>query len=225
MTLTHGLFVTTPIEPGLMNYAILAENSIFPIDYHFYPSQNTTVDPVWEVAAVPKPIFQRRITTPRVDHYVLFASSNDIPGFPAMWGRENHALHFGVVPGKPGGALLMQGHGRGGSFLYAAYGTGRTDETVIAADDYLPTWDVSSFYLGYNNTYDPAVGNNPPASGGAVFDYTDRFVLYVMDWAKANYGYDEHRVYALGGSMGGSFAFFLAWHHPERIAAAFAVVP
>jgi len=37
--------------------------------------------------------------------------------------------------------------------------------------------------------------------------------------------HDPHRVYAIGGSMGGAFAFFLAWHHPDRIAGALAIIP
>src|SRR5262249_42362562 len=37
--------------------------------------------------------------------------------------------------------------------------------------------------------------------------------------------HDPNRVYAMGVSMGGSFAFFMGWHHPDRIAGVFAVLP
>lgn len=220
-----GFFVTTPSETGLMHYVVLAEHELYPISYLFLPGQNTTVDAVWEQLDTPRPIWQRTIAYPPCEDYVLFASANDVPGMQAMWQRDGHALHFGVIPGRPGGALLLHGHGHGGSFLNSIVGTGDPDETVIAPDDYLPSWDRSSFYLGYNNVYDPNLGKNRPVSGGIVIDYTDRFVLYLMDWAQANYGSDSRRVYAMGSSMGGSFAFFLAWHHPERIAAALSNIP
>lgn len=225
LSLTRGLFVTTPTETGLTHYVILAENDIYPLAYSFYPGGNTTEQPVWEVLGVPRPIWQRTIALPRCEDYIIFSSPSDVPGMPATWGFDGHARHFGVIPGARGGALVLHGHGRGGSFLNSIVGTRVAGETVIAPDDYLPSYDASSFYLGYNGTYDPNLGNNYPASGGWVFDYTDRFVLYLMDWAQLNYGSDPNRVYAMGSSMGGSFAFFLAWHHPERIAAAWANIP
>lgn len=225
MPLSRGLFVTTPTESGLMNYTILAESALYPMDYHFYPGQNTTVDPVWEIFATPRPIWQRKIAAPACDHYILFASSNDVTGLLAMWPKENHALHFGVVRGKPGGALVLRGHGRGHSFFSGVQTTGHADETVIAPDDYLATWDVASWFFGYNNTYDPNVGNNPYASSGTVVDYIDRFVTHLIGWGQANFGTDPNRTYALGTSMGGSFAFYLAWHHPDLVAASMAVVP
>lgn len=225
LSLTRGLFVNTPTETGLTHYVILAENATYPIAYSFLPGQNTTVQPVWEVLAIPRPVWQRTIANPPCEDYVLFASANGMPGFPAMWGREGHARHFGLIKGAPGGALVLHGHGHGGNFLNAMVGTRRPGETVIAPDDYLPSWDASSFYLGYNSSYDPEQGWNYPASGGWVVDYTDQFVLHLMDWAQLTYGTDPNRVYAMGSSMGGSFAFFLAWHHPERIAAAWANIP
>lgn len=224
----RGLFVTTPLEPGLTHYVVLAEHALYPLVNSFLPGQNTTVDAVWERDGQPRPIWQRTISRPpypTCEDYVVFASPNAIPGLPAMWQHHGHARHFGVIRGTPGGALVMHGHGHGGSFMYAAYGTGQPGETVIAPDDYLPSWDRSSFYLGYNSNYDPELGPNQPVSGGVVIDYTDRFVVYLMDWAQANLGTDPNRVYALGTSMGGTFSFFLAWHHPERVAAAMSTVP
>ena len=222
---SRGLFVTTPPQTGLVHYVVLAEHPIYPLAYSFLPGQNTTVNPVWEVLATPRPIWQRHIAYPPCEDYVSFSSPYDIPGFPAMWQADNHARHFGVIRGTPGGGLVLHGHGHGGSFFNSIVGSGRAGETVIAPDDYLPSWDASSFYLGYNTSYDPAQGNNYPASYGYVMDYTDQFVLHLIDWAQANMGTDPKRVYAVGSSMGGSMAFFLAWHHPDRIAAAVANIP
>jgi dienelactone hydrolase len=225
MPLNRGLFVTTPTQTGLVCYTILAESATYPLDFHFYPGQNTSATPVWEVFAMPQPIWQRSLTGPRCEDYVLFASNADQPGFPAMWSSDSHALHFGVIRGQPGGALVINGHGRGGSFLNSITGTNTPGETVIAPDDYLQTWDVSTFYLGFSNSYDPTVAVNTPATSGEVMDYTDRFILHLVDWAQANFATDRNRVYTFGSSMGGTFAFFFAWHHPDRVAAAMANVP
>lgn len=225
LSLSRGFFVATPWQTGLTHYVVLAENATYPLAYSFLPGQNTTDQPVWEVLGVPRPIWQRTIADPRCDDYVIFSSSSDVPGFPATWASDGHARHFGVIRGAPGGGLVLHGHGRGGSFLNSMVGTNRAGETVIAPDDYLPTGDASSFYLGYNNNYNPRIAYNYPASGGWVLDYTDRFVMYLLDWAQTNLRPDPSRVYAMGSSMGGSFAFFLAWHHPERIAAALANIP
>ena len=222
---SRGLFVTTPTENGLVHYIVLAEHPTYPLAYSFLPGQNTTVNPVLEKLDTPRPIWQRHVTYPACEDYVLFSSPYDIPGLAAMWQTDGHARHFGVIRGTAGGGLLLHGHGHGGSFFNAIVGSGRSGETVIAPDDYLPSWDASSFYLGYNTSYDPAQGNNFPASYGCVMDYTDKFVLHLIDWSQANLGTDPNRVYAVGSSMGGSFAFFLAWHHPERIAAAIANIP
>lgn len=223
--LSRGLFVTTPVQTGLTHYVVLAESETYPLAYAFYPGQNTTVDPLWEVLDVPRPIWQRTIAAPPCEDYIVFSSPNEVPGMPATWAHDGHARHFGVIRGTRGGALVLHGHGRGGSFFNSIVGTHTAGETVIAPDDHLPSWDASSFYLGYNSIYDPNLGDNYPASGGWVLDYTDRFVLYLMDWAQRQYGTDPNRVYALGSSMGGSFAFFLAWHHPDRVAAAWANIP
>ena len=50
-------------------------------------------------------------------------------------GALPRTLHFGVKRGLPGGALLLHGHGRGGSFFSAMSGTGREGEWVISMYD------------------------------------------------------------------------------------------
>lgn len=225
LSVRRGLFVRTPPQATWSHYLVLAESAIYPRDYKFLAGQNYTDVAVREQSRTPRPILQRHITDPPCDDYVLFANAFDAPGLPALWSTDNRALHFGVVPGQPGGALVLRGHGRGHSFLSGVHTTGHAGETVIAPDDYLDTWDVASFFFGYNSYYDPTLGHNPFATLGVVVDYVDRFVMHLMDWGQATFATDPQRTYALGTSMGGSFAFFLAWHHPDRVAAAMAVVP
>lgn len=221
----RGLFVSTPFKTGSRYYAVWLDSLGLGLDFSVVIGQNTIELPVWEVLAPVKPIWQRSLTVPRCEDYVLFAPAVDTKYHQAMWSSDNFARHFGVIPGAPGGALLLTGHGRGGSFLNACASTGMPGETVIAPDDFLPTQDVSTFYLGYSTMYDPSQPDSRPLDCGEVVDYTDRFVLYTLDWAQAKFGSDPNRVYAMGASMGGTFAYFLAWHHPERIAAALSIIP
>lgn len=221
----RGLFVSTPYKDGLRYYAIWVDSLGLGLDFQVVLGENTLELPVWEVLSAPRPIWQRTLTVPRCEDYVLFAPSSDTRYYPAMWSSDNFARHIGVIRGARGGGMLVSGHGRGGSFLNACAGTGMPGETVIAPDDHLPTPEISTFYLGYSTMYDPMQPDERPVVSGTVVDYTDRFVLYAMDWAMANFGSDPNRVYAMGSSMGGTFAHFLAWHHPDRIAAALSFIP
>lgn len=221
----RGLFVSTPYKDGLRYYAVWLDSMGIGLDFKVVAGQNTLTSPVWEVLTPPRPVWQRTLTDPRCEDYVLFAPSADTRLFPAMWSVDNFARHIGVIRGAPGGGLLLQGHGRGGSFLNSCSSTGMPGETVIAPDDYLPTPEVSTFYLGYSTMYDPMQPDSRPVESGQVVDYTDRFVMYTLDWAMANFGSDPNRVYAMGSSMGGTFAYFLAWHHADRIAAAMSFIP
>lgn len=220
----RGLFVVSPDQTGVSWYAVTGESRATNTNIIALGGDAIT-GAIWESYAPPQPIYQRHIDHPACEDFVLFAPPKDTPGSPAMWPTDNHAYHFGVIPGQPGGGLVVHGHGRGGSFFNSIAGTGTPGETVIAPDDNMANADAATFYQGYASTYDPSVILNTPATSGAVIDYTDRFVTYLLDWAMNAYHPDRNRVYAMGSSMGGSFAYFYAWHHSDRIAAAIAMIP
>lgn len=227
LSLDRGLFVTTPGRARDWYYLVTADSIGACVTLDIVPGLNSLVTPVHEERDLPRPIWQRTLSGPAVgEEYVLFTSTQTaIPGFPAMSGREGQPFHFGVKRGAPGGALILHGHGRGGSFFSAMSGTGRAGEWVVAVDDWLPTGDVGDFYYGYAEYYNLGMEVNPAPRRGRVVDYTDRAVMYLLDWAEREFGHNQNRVYAMGGSMGGTFASFLAWHHPERVAAALAFMP
>ena len=227
LPVTRGLFVNTPMRVREIYYLVIADSVTANVTMDIVPGQSSMVLPIAESREVPRPIWQRTLTSPVTgDVYALFTShSNDWAAFPAMTPRGTRLLHFGLKRGTPGGALLLHGHGRGGSFFSAMSGTGTPGEWVIAMDDWLPTDDVGDFYYGFAEAYNLGVSWNPAPRRGRVVDYTDRGVMFLLDWAEREIGHDRRRVYAMGGSMGGSFASFLAWHHPDRIAAALAIVP
>ncbi|MFN8586566.1 MAG: hypothetical protein U0704_02105 [Candidatus Eisenbacteria bacterium] len=224
---SRGLYVNTPGRNRDVHYLVIADSTGANVTMDIVPGQSSMVTPTTEARGLPRPVWQRTLTTPVTgDVYVVYTSNTtNLSEFPAMTPRGTRILHFGVKRGAPGGALLLHGHGRGGSFFSAMSGTGEPGEWVLAMDDHLPTDDVGDFYYGFAEAYNFGTQWNPAPRRGRVVDYTDRGVMFLLDWAEREIGHDRKRVYAIGGSMGGSFASFLAWHHPDRIAAAFAIVP
>lgn len=223
---SRGLFVNTATVGALTFYAVIAERIGFGEDRKLVPGRNVTLEPVWERVLRPKPVWQRTLAHPAGEDYVLWTSNASTPVFPAMCNVAGRPYHVGVIRGAPGGALVLHGHGRGGNFFNSLIGTGMPGEWVLSIDDYIPTGDYSSFYFGYEVNYDlDQPYNFPRTEGGLVSDFTEERVLYLLDWADREMPHDPNRVYAMGVSMGGSFAFFLGWHHPDRIAGTLAVVP
>lgn len=224
---SRGMYVHTPLRNRDVYYLVIADSVGANVTMDIEPGESSMLHPITEHRMLPRPVWQRTLTTPvQGDVYVLYTThSNEWPAFPAMTPRGTRTLHFGLKRGAPGGGLLLHGHGRGGSFFSAMSGTGRDGEWVIAMDDWLPTDDVGDFYYGFAEAYDLGTAWNPAPRRGRIVDYTDRGVMFLLDWAEREVGHDRNRVYAMGGSMGGSFATFLAWHHPDRVAAALAIVP
>lgn len=225
LDINRGLFVHTPIEGGNSYYAVLAERVGLGLDRTIVVGANATRDGVFETVGRPRPIWQRRLTSPKGEDYVLWTSNVRSQYFPAMCNQPGRPFHVGIIPGSKGAAMVLHGHGRGGNFFNSFVGTGTPGEWVMTIDDYVPTGDFSTFYFGYEGNYDIEQPINSIRTSGVVEDYTERRVMYLLDWAKQTMPYDPTRVYAMGVSMGGSFAFFMAWHHPDLIAGALAVIP
>jgi hypothetical protein len=223
---TRGLFVNTPVVGALSYYAVLAERVGLGADRTLALGQNSTAEPVWERIQRPRPVWQRTLVSPAGEDYVLWTTNAGSQLFPAMCNAPGRAYHVGVIRGQKDGALMLSGHGRGGNFFNSFSGTGTPGEWVLSIDDYLPTGDYSSFYFGYEVNYDlDQPYNFPRTDGGLIGDFTEKRVMYLLDWANREMPHDPTRVYAMGASMGGSFAFFLAWHHPDLIAGALSVIP
>lgn len=220
-----GLFVATTAQNAISYYAVLAEKVGFGEDRTFVQSQNALADPILEMVQCPRPVWQRTLVRPTGEDYVLWTTNLKTPAFAAMCNVPGRAFHVGVIRGTPGGALVLHGHGRGGNFFNSLVGTGMPGEWVLSIDDYIPTGDFSSFYFGYEENYDLDDPLNLPRVDGLVSDFTEQRVLFLMGWADAEMPHDPARVYAMGVSMGGSFAFFLGWHHPERIAGTLSIIP
>lgn len=223
---SRGLLVITPPTSRQRWYAVTAESAGRGEYLVFRPGENTLLEPLIEWLETPKPIFQRLVTWPVVfEDRVLFTSNIDRPDFPAMCSRMGWPTHLGIIRGIPGRPMTINGHGRGGSLINTIMTSGHYGDWALSFDEYLPNQDVASFYLGYAPSYDITKNDNPIAFEGPVERYSEKRVLFLLDWAKTALNYDPMRVYAQGGSMGGSFAFFFAYHHPDRIAAALSLIP
>src|SRR5262245_9338167 len=134
---TRGLFVQTTAENGLFYYAVTAQRVGLSEDRRLIAGRNFTGDAVWERIQRPKPVWQRTLERPRGEDYVLWTSNLSTPEFPAMANVPGRAYHVGVIRGAPGGALVLHGHGRGGSFFNSLIGTGVPGEWVLSIDDHL----------------------------------------------------------------------------------------
>lgn len=227
LSASTGLFVHAPGAPTLAHYAVLAESAGVILDSTLISGVDRTLGPVAEWPQAPLPVWQRRTSVPADgDDYVLWVQAVPTAEFPALANLPNTATHLSLRRGIPGRPLTVSGHSRGGNSYQALIGSGYPGESILSVEDHLPTADLSAFTFGYTADYDPGTYVNPvPPAGVIVQDHIERRMLYVLDWAKRSLAYDPHRVFAFGGSMGGSLAFFLAFHHPERIAASLGVVP
>ncbi len=80
---------------------------------------------------------------------------------------------------------------------------------------------LHSFWFGYNEFI------NDPAkmAEGKVINYTERRLLRILEWTRAQFHPDPNRTYCTGGSMGGCGTMSFAFRHPEIFAAVSAIVP
>jgi len=223
----NGLFVHTIESVSLAHYAVMAESAGVIRDSLLLAGANRTRGPVAEWPTTPRPVWQRKTTTPWTgDDYVLWVGAKDTPSMPAMSNRASTPTHFSVQRGLPGRPLVVFGHARGGASFGGLIGSGYPGESILCIEDHLPTSDQASFTYGYVDGYDTgSFWNSRHPGGGPVQDFTERRTLYLLDWAERSLGYDTRRLYAWGGSMGGSFAFFLAHHHPDRVASVLGIIP
>ncbi|HET7224131.1 MAG TPA: alpha/beta hydrolase-fold protein [Candidatus Eisenbacteria bacterium] len=223
---TRGLYVVTVPASAIRYYCVTAESSGRGEDRSFDLDQNTTLVAVTETVAPPRPIYQRTLTLTdgtNMDVYSLWASTTDLPGFPAMSNRPG-AFDCGIVRGGTNGALMVRPHPRGGDFLQGDAGSGMAGEWRLALDDPWMNRDGNSFWYGWHENYDPENGYNTPPTSGVVRDYTWQRVLYTLLWARRTFSVDTTRVYAYGYSMGGIGSIFLALRRPDLFAGVMSII-
>lgn len=80
---------------------------------------------------------------------------------------------------------------------------------------------IHSFWYGYNDHIHDADDMHE----GTVVNYTERRILWILEWVRRTYQTDPNRVYAYGSSMGGCGDIDVCLRHPEIFAAIRAHVP
>ena len=225
---TQGLFVRTAPGSAPVWYAVTAQSGTHAEDHDAQAGVNATASAVAEVAAQPRPVWQRTVKNGylTVHVYTLWTSRVDTPLFPAMATGDGQAYDCGIVRGgsPPSNALLVRCHWLSASFLNVSAGTGIAGEWVLSLDDPLLNWDVTSFWYGYHPGYDITSTKNMPPMSGVVQDYTLRRIVYTILWARRTFPVDTFRTYSLGYSMGGIGTNLLVFGRPDLFAAAMSVI-
>lgn len=220
-----GLFVHTvaPDEVGAWYYAVVSCDAEGVDDWAIVPGVNALARPVEQNAEPTAPIWQGEGPAPD-------------PG--AGRGKPLHlVLH--AKTGRGGMEFLAFGDGTLGwrEGLPFKFGVAVTDDAVVVRPTDR-TWigrmfpegtdlcqrltpAIHSFWYGYNDAiYDPE-----EMSEGTVVNYTERRLLWILDWVKRTYQTDPDRTYAFGSSLGGCGGIAACLRHPEVFAGIRAHVP
>lgn len=212
-----GLAVKTAVEgqTGRAYYAVVAVDLKGARVTSVVPGESATTEPVEEKVAPIRPIqikgdaSLREVKESRPLIVSLHASAMSLVGpggtdqylywgTPEMGWRDGLQSHFGVAerktPGEPAGVLTLT-----------------LPDAVMRNDG---KFYMQTSWLGYR----PAVFD-PDADPLLFVNYTERKLLWVIDWVLANYAVDRNRIYLTGGSMGATGTHHFGPRHPELFAA------
>lgn len=215
-----GLYVYNIDTPAISYYAFTKVDKSDKEERIIIPCVNATTAPIKETTATPKPVMEKlkKAESGETFRYYTHWSTKDI----AL--KENIAFKFEVQVGEDVGkdepsSLILLLHGAGGAETLPV----PTEKNVvmIVPNNYTPGFPfVYDWWYGYNtNCYGGDV------TKGVNINYTERRLLYILDWAKSEFNIDENRVYLTGTSMGGTGTLNFGLRHPEIFAAIFANVP
>jgi hypothetical protein len=221
---TGGLFVHTfkNDDPLMLYFAVVGKEE------KVQPDRNATTQPVEKKIEKIRPIEQ--------NHSVLEAMKKTPKGLPIL-------LHLHAHQGRPSQNMShlifgdeTMGWREGLPFKFIV----RVSKNHIRIEPFDRVWInrkmsaeevVSEYYPGRRNIESWWFGTNNqinlPESARKndyVVNYTERWILYVLDWVIENYGADRNKIYASGISMG-TGVLRLAMNNPNRFAVVDAMVP
>ncbi len=142
---------------------------------------------------------------------------------PEMSGTDGHPFKFLVQVdngGDPKAKLPMSVilHGWGGG--YGPTGWSGKPGIWLMPDDFTRglAYDIYDWWYGYSDHF----ADLPHST---IRNFTERRLLFTIDWVMKRYPVDENRVYLRGSSMGGTGAISFGMRHPELFAAIDTNVP
>ena len=224
---TTGLYVHTPAGDGKACYAVVT--MIDGVQNAGEITAANTAGPVSEKAAEPQPVFQGELAplpfwnyNEKRLHYVRWVG-------PPYANTPSQYFNWSVaVPDqKPAGkyALELHLHAWQRSYWRTPYRIERDSIVVLPHDFPVQTW-----WYGYHENY----GTLKSFRAGAVQPYTERRVLWFLDWVMKKWPVDAGRVIATakvhtaggagpgGDGSGCSGALHIAMRHPERFSGVYA---
>jgi pimeloyl-ACP methyl ester carboxylesterase len=220
-----GLHVHTvgPEEAGPRYFAVVSVGADGVENWEIVPGVNATTEAIYQEPAPVEPIWQNAGAPPdpstgkrKALHLVLHAKTGrggmDFLAFgdASLGWREGLPFKFGVR--ITDSAVIVTPTDR--TWIDRMFNEGKDNCQKL-------TPAIHSFWYGYNsNIYDPA-----RMPQGTVVNYTERRLLWILDWVQRTYQTDPNRVYAQGSSMGGCGCISFALRHPEIFAAVRAHVP
>jgi hypothetical protein len=210
-----GLFVYTAKKDESAHYAVLAGEKII-----------AAAGSVAESVAMPEPVPQGDGLT-----YVHWVDDVGTDQYPAMGNRASYAFNFIFVPAKEKGLkpLHIAPHARGGNFRMGhRFRKPGPFHDLVPDDDPWAPGDVKgraapffTMWYGYNSI----CGTGKPITEGVNVNYTERRVLWTIEWVRKHFEVDSGYINMNGGSMGGICSIFYALRHPDLLAAVHAAVP
>ncbi len=210
-----GLYVHTVTKPGVSYYAVEGLKAGDPVPVFF-----ASTGPVKEKPGTPEPYLEKVAITSSgkfAKTYIHWSDTN-------ISYKEGLPFKFVVTIGKDvkkdkPAPMVLAIHAYSG-YATASEGWGH-DFVVLSPDDYtkgLP-FDGYDWWYGYNSN----LGGD--LTKGVNVNYTERRLIYSMDFVKRMWKIDENRIYLRGSSMGGTGSVAFGLRHPEIFAAIFANVP
>lgn len=210
-----GLFVYTAKKDETAHYAVVASGKIVAVS-----------GPVSERVAMPEPVPQGDDRS-----YVHWVDDVGRADYPAMGNRASYAFNFEFLPSRETGPqpLLILPHARGGNYRIGHRNRRPGPSHVLVPDD--DPWapgDVKgraapyfTMWYGYNSN----CGTGKPLTDGINVNYTERRLIWTIQWVRRRFPVDPTRITMTGGSIGGIASVFTALRHPDLLTAIFANVP
>ncbi|MDW8393129.1 MAG: hypothetical protein RMK52_02685 [Chitinophagales bacterium] len=236
---TQGLFVTTCTNNQPYYYAVmvvkLSSNSE---NKKIRSGKNTLKIPVSESVAMPRPVFQDSAvwsTGDKVNYYAWFGNNMETPHFPAFCSVGSYGFNFYVIrrgstSNNPLFAFYegLRENSLKGNGLDSFKNV--TNCYILGFDDWMPTPNgnnsgENTFWSGYHENYNFYIENNPIPTSGVVKMYSQRRYIQSIYWAQRTFSIDTQRTYTVGVSNGGMGAYLTASLIPQKITAAYCVVP
>lgn len=220
-----GLHVHTvaPEEKGPRYYAVVSTGADGVRNWEVTAGVNALQTPVEVQAATVEPIWQKPEAQPDVAagkgkplHLSLHAKTGRggfdflVFGDKSLGWREGLPFKFGVT--VTADAVIVAPTDR--TWIDRMFPEGRDNCQKL-------TPAIHSFWYGYNSS----IREPEKMPQGTVINYTERRLLWILDWVQRTYQTDRNRVYAFGSSMGGCGSISFCLRHPEIFAGIRAHVP